>query len=99
MAAGIIVIAMTHGMVLTPALLGECRFIYHGTGHQDQVTRTVVSGEKGNRSEEDQQFPKRERQVFPSRTSLIGMVKKASSIRANDGGKWQLKDESESEND
>ena len=41
MFSGIIVIAMAHGMILTPALLGECRFIYSGIGHQmDQSTTT-----------------------------------------------------------
>ena len=34
MFVGIIVIALAHGVVLTPALLGQCRFIYSGIGHR-----------------------------------------------------------------
>ena len=33
MFAGIIVVAVAHGVILTPALMGECRFIYHRSGH------------------------------------------------------------------
>ena len=38
MFVGIIVIAMAHGVILTPALLGECRFIYRGIGYHDDKT-------------------------------------------------------------
>jgi len=32
MFSGIILIAIVHGMILAPAMLGECRFIYQGIG-------------------------------------------------------------------
>ena len=99
MFSGIIVIAIAHGMILTPALLAECRFIHHGIGDQDQVIRTTASGEQEMQREEDQNPPKRERQVVPSKTSVIGMVKKATSHRTNDGAKLKLDDESESDQD
>ena len=34
--AGIIVVAVAHGMLLTPALMGELRFIYAGIGHEGE---------------------------------------------------------------
>ena len=40
MFVGIIVIAIAHGVILTPALLGECPFIYSGIGHQVDQTAT-----------------------------------------------------------
>ena len=47
MFVGIIVIALAHGMVLTPALLGECRFIYSGIGHRDDSTSTDAVTSEG----------------------------------------------------
>ena len=54
MFTGIIVIAILHGMVLTPALLGECKYISVGIeeGHNDQTRTQQSDGENTKANEE-----------------------------------------------
>jgi len=57
MFSGIIVIAVAHGMLLTPALLAECRFVY-GSRRRHQkhnastktTTMTTMNNIDGNRT-------------------------------------------------
>ena len=54
MFTGIISIAVAHGVLLTPAVLGECRFIYAGIGEQQSAeTQRVAAQTKdvGNESQ------------------------------------------------
>lgn len=47
MFVGIIVIAIAHGIILTPALLGECPFIYSGIGHKE-IQNAIDSTKEGD---------------------------------------------------
>ena len=87
MFGGIILVSMAHGMMLTPALLGECRFFYHGIGSDDEVRKASDSNGKEFQN------------VGNTRTGVIGMVKKATSLSTNDGTMVQLEDDSGSDND
>ena len=55
MFSGIIVIAMAHGMILTPALMGECRFIYHHIERREENTATTDGDEDREHSNESVQ--------------------------------------------
>ncbi len=47
MLVGIIVIALAHGVILTPALLGECSFVYSGIGHRDDSASPSAVTDEG----------------------------------------------------
>ena len=43
MFSGIIIIALAHGMILTPALMGEFKFIYSGLHEENYKNKGIVS--------------------------------------------------------
>ena len=46
MVSGIIIIAVAHGAILTPALLGECTFILRGRGQEEDIEESQTSGQE-----------------------------------------------------
>ena len=53
MFAGIIFVAILHGMILTPALLGECSFVYQGNAHPEESKEPSPAKEGDKHSQQD----------------------------------------------